>query len=270
MKENRFKVLNREDLKLLAILAMTMDHVAGGFLPNGSAVWLAFRIVGRITFPIMACLLADGFLYTHDLKKYISRLFWFSVLSWFTFSFLETGSFLPVRLAAGDETGYPFNRLFLPTLNRTLCICRFSVLTGLLCSLLFLTVWEKSGWKLPGKLLASCALVLITMNCDWYWLNIPMVMCFYYLRNDPSAKWAVFTGLSLLYIFDIFGSSDLFAPYVMGGFKPYRVGMLLPPVLIGYFYNGKKGRGGAFGKWFFYGYYPAHQLILGILQVLFA
>lgn len=74
MEENEFKIMNREWLKFLVIIAMTMDHVAGCFFTSGSAIWLAFRIVGRITFPLMAYMIADGFLYTRNLKNYISRL----------------------------------------------------------------------------------------------------------------------------------------------------------------------------------------------------
>ena len=270
MKQGSLKVLDRDQLKLIAILAMTMDHVACGFFPGGSAIWLTFRMIGRITFPLMAYMLADGFLHTRDLKKYAVRMFWFSVVSWFTFSFLETGSFLPIRLPDGCHADYPFSWLYLPALNKTLCICRFSVLTGLLCGLLTLTVWEKAGRKLPAKLLAACGLLLVSLNCDWFWLNVFMVACFYYLRKNRPVMWAVYGILSLLYIFDFFDTTNLFAPCLVGSFRPYRLGMVFLPVLIELFASGKKGKSGAAGKWFFYVYYPAHQLLIGIVQLLSA
>lgn len=270
MIENKWKVLDRDWLKIIAIIAMTMDHVASAFFTNGSAIWLIFRIIGRITFPLMAYMLADGFTYTRDLKKYITRLFWFSLVSWFTFSFLETGSFLPIQLAEGNYTDYPYNWLYISSLDKTLCICRFSVITGLLCALLSLTVCEKTEWKLPVKVLAVCGLVLITLNCDWCWISIPMVMVFYYLRKNKSAMWISYGILSLLYIFDFFLSSNLFAPYIIGTFKPYRIGMILVPVIVEFLYNGKKGKSGVVGQWFFYIYYPLHQIIIGILHMLFS
>lgn len=61
MIEHKWKVIDRDWLKIIAIIAMTMDHVAGSFLINGSVIWLIFRIIGRITFPLMAYMLADGF-----------------------------------------------------------------------------------------------------------------------------------------------------------------------------------------------------------------
>ena len=270
MIENKWKVLDRDWLKIIAIIAMTMDHVASAFFTNGSAIWLIFRIIGRITFPLMAYMLADGFTYTRDLKKYITRLFWFSLVSWFTFSFLETGSFLPIQLAEGNYTDYPDSWLYISSLDKTLCICRFSVITGLLCALLSLTVCEKTEWKLPVKVLAVCGLVLITLNCDWCWISIPMVLVFYYLRKNKPAMWIAYSILSLLYIFDFFLSSNLFAPYIIGTFKLYRIGMILVPVIVEFLYNGKKGKSGVVGQWFFYIYYPLHQIIIGILHMLFS
>ena len=271
MIENKWKVIDRDWLKIIAIIAMTMDHVASAFFTNGSAIWLIFRIIGRITFPLMAYMLADGFTYTHDLKKYITRLFWFSLVSWFTFSFLETGSILPIQLVEGNYSDFPYNWLYISSMDKTLCICRFSVITGLLCALLSLTVCEKTEWKLSAKILAVCGLVLITLNCDWGWLNIPVVMTFYYLRKNKTAMWAAYGVLSLLYIFDCFSFSNLFAPYTLiGTFKLYRIGMLLVPIIVEFLYSGKKGKSGAAGQWFFYIYYPLHQIIIGIYHILFS
>ena len=47
------------------------------------------------------------------------------------------------------------------------------------------------------------------------------------------------------------------------------VGVTLAGIVIIYFYNGKRmERGKTFSKWFFYWFYPAHLLVLGIIRVL--
>ena len=51
--------------------------------------------------------------------------------------------------------------------------------------------------------------------------------CFFYLRRNKLSMWIVFCAVSLLYIFDVIGSVNLFAPYPCGGFRPYRLGMCL-------------------------------------------
>ena len=270
MEKNKWKIIDSEWLKYIAIIAMTMDHFALIFFASGSTEWTIFRAVGRITFPVMAFMLSEGFLHTHNLKKYAVRLFLFSVLGWFTLTFYEAGTFLPIQLIEGQYTEYPFSWIYIPSLNKTLCISRFSVITGLLCALLSLVVWEKTKWRLPKKILATCGLFLITLNVDWYWLCIPMVMCFYYFRDNKPMRWLAFTALELLYVFDVLASPNLFDPYLIGGFRLYRLGVILPFILSEFLYNGEKGKGGAFRKWFFYIYYPVHLIILGILQKLFA
>ena len=38
------------------------------------------------------------------------------------------------------------------------------------------------------------------------------------------------------------------------------------PLALLRLYNGQRGRGGRFGKWFFYILYPAHLLVLGVIK----
>ncbi|MDD2992656.1 MAG: TraX family protein, partial [Pygmaiobacter sp.] len=93
-------------LKLIAMLSMLLDHtgaivlmralVGYGVLEvvdaEGSAAFMAahaglyytyvaLRQVGRIAFPLFCFLLVQGVLHTHDLKKYLGRLFLFALIS---------------------------------------------------------------------------------------------------------------------------------------------------------------------------------------------
>lgn len=79
MKEKTL-ILNEFWLKFVAILTMTLDHI-GYFLQeygiNNEAmatVGLVFRIIGRISFPLFAFMLAEGLHKTHDRLNYILRL----------------------------------------------------------------------------------------------------------------------------------------------------------------------------------------------------
>ncbi len=103
-------------LKIIAIITMFIDHVGAAvfepyiydYLENNGpdqakaaicsklpwfwADWMGnvdalsnidmtLRSIGRIAFPIFCFLLVEGFLHTHDLKKYLTRLFAFALIS---------------------------------------------------------------------------------------------------------------------------------------------------------------------------------------------
>ena len=63
--------LDANALKLIAIAAMTVDHVAWLLFPGypAAAVPVIMHIIGRITCPIMCFFIAEGFYHTHDRKK---------------------------------------------------------------------------------------------------------------------------------------------------------------------------------------------------------
>ena len=79
------KGLNSNQLKLIAIIAMTVDHLTWVIWPGYQTGWpqLALHCVGRITAPIMWFFIAEGYHYTHSFKKYALRLLLFAVISHF-------------------------------------------------------------------------------------------------------------------------------------------------------------------------------------------
>ena len=76
-------------LKLIAIAAMTLDHVLWVVFPGYQTAWwlLMLHTIGRITAPIMWFFIAEGYLHTHDFKKYALRLLLSFSLPYFLLSF---------------------------------------------------------------------------------------------------------------------------------------------------------------------------------------
>jgi len=73
------KSLNANQIKLIAIVAMTIDHLTWAFFPGMQNVWYiyALHIIGRLTAPIMWFFIAEGSYYTKNIiitKKFAFTL----------------------------------------------------------------------------------------------------------------------------------------------------------------------------------------------------
>ena len=64
------KGLTGNQLKLIAAIAMTLDHVGLMLLPNYGIL----RIIGRLAFPIYAWMIAEGCRYTRSYAKYLGLI----------------------------------------------------------------------------------------------------------------------------------------------------------------------------------------------------
>lgn len=75
------KQLSGSWLKVIAILSMTIDHIAYYYGVSNPYVYELMRTVGRIAFPTFAFLLAEGYVYTRNRHRYMLSLFAFAILS---------------------------------------------------------------------------------------------------------------------------------------------------------------------------------------------
>lgn len=98
----KYRFLSSSGLKVIAVVTMLIDHVASVLLRENPVVLLQIadyqltlytlmRTIGRIAFPIFAFLLAEGFHYTSDRKKYGIRLLVFAFISEIPWDLEHTG-----------------------------------------------------------------------------------------------------------------------------------------------------------------------------------
>ena len=67
MNRISFSGLTGNQLKLIALITMTLDHVGMLLLPRVRIL----RAIGRIAFPIFAYMIAEGCQHTRNRKKYL-------------------------------------------------------------------------------------------------------------------------------------------------------------------------------------------------------
>ena len=105
------RTLSANWIKLIAIAAMTVDHLAWLLYPGypREVTPLVMHMIGRITCPVMCWFIAEGYHHTRDINKYTARLFAFAVLSHFAYvlasdRFVDWRSFVPFYCGTGENS----------------------------------------------------------------------------------------------------------------------------------------------------------------------
>lgn len=230
MSEPKLKTnLDTNLIKLVAIIAMTIDHIGGAFFLE----YPIFRWIGRMAFPLFCYCLTVGMLYTHDIKRYVMRLGIFALIS------------QPFWILAFNAEDFVGNLLNL------------NIFFTLVVSLLTTWGFQQKKWWLfvGGSLLLSC------INFDYSLTGVILMMIFYLCRNKPALGILLYT---LSYLPALNGyMEDPLALKIGGHAIGFEIFSLLALPLI-YIHTNSKLK---ISKWFFYLYYPAHLLAIYLIQL---
>lgn len=242
------KILNSNQLKLIAIIAMTVDHIAWAMFDGypSALLPLIMHIIGRLTCPIMCYFIAEGYHYTRNINKYTFRLFAFAFVSHFAYIF-----------ASNDFVDF---RSFIPFyygnfLNQT------SVMWSLAWGLVMLRIADSKNIKSIYKVLLVILICIITLPSDWSCIAALCIMAIGTNRGDfrKQMSWMIFyvALYSLVYFFAI---DKVYGVLQMG------VVLSIPVIAM---YNGERGKNpkiNKFMKWFFYIFYPVHLFVIGLIN----
>lgn len=241
VQSNAAHKLNANQLKLIAIIAMTTDHLAWLFYPGyqTGVIPIIMHLIGRLTAPIMWYFIAEGFFYTKNLKKYILRMFLFAIVSHFAYAVMFQKNLIPFQNGVFDQT---------------------SVMWTLAWGLVALSIEKSENPKFRPwmKSIAMFLIWMITFCADWS--SIAVLAIVHIGKNRGNLKKQM-TGM-VLYVIIYATVYALFLNPVYG-IMQMAVALSIPVL---YFYNGEKGNWKGM-KWFFYIYYPAHLTILGLVRI---
>ena len=236
------KKLNSNHLKIIAIIAMTIDHVTDLIYPSFPAqpLPIALHIIGRLTAPIMWFFIAEGYHYTRNIKKYMFRLGIFAIFSHFAYCFAFGLNFIPFKTGVFNQT---------------------SVMYPLFVSVLVLWLQDTELKKINKVIKNILIFVLIwsAFSADWSCIAVLAIIGIYRNRGNlikqtfSMMMWVLlYAVVSFFFVSKIYGIIELFAVLVYPLMKRY---------------NGQRGKA-VWLKWFFYIYYPAHLVIIGIIRML--
>lgn len=241
-------------LKYIAIIAMVVDHIAGAFVTDGTILSIVMHTIGKITGPIMFYFAVEGYHRTRNINKYMIRLAAFAIISYFPFLYYRYGGVLA-----------------------DIQLLRPNVIYTIFIGVLAIRIRRNLKNPVIKTLLILCLIILCT-PADWGTLGIIIIIVFdYFYGNFKNQAF----GYSMIVLLDVGVLSMITTPFFYLFYEQTfyinwenimyyieNIGMFLPIVLL-YFYNGKKGNTNKFSQWFFYIFYPLHLLILGFLQTLF-
>ena len=220
-------------LHLLAMALMLCDHICLALMPDR----VCMTCVGRLAFPIFAFLVAEGFVRTRSRAR---RLLIFAIVSEVPFDLLAAGR--PV---------YPFHQNVLWTFLIALGCMR-------------LLEWAKADPRPAARFVVSAGAVLggflagTAFMVDYFGPGVWTVLAFYSFRGDG---WRQRLG-QLLCLLPLNGWLLAGQTVLPGGLAlPIQAFAVLALPFI-WLYRGRQGSHGRAVRWLFYGFYPAHLLVL--------
>lgn len=223
-------------LKIIACICMFCDHF-GDFYFGETTI---LNYIGRFAFTIFAFQIAQGYIHTHNIKKYILRLFTFALLSQIPFMLFHYSLF---------ESWFAINVIF-----------------TLLFGLIVILIYDKYN-KFVG--FCSClflGVIAYVLHFDYGFYGVFVVFLFYLLKDQKKYMPLAFIPTVIIYFYlRQVTKYGLPFSYIFKG-NPYSLSMYFTclsiiPVILS---NGKKGKD---SKYLFYIFYPLHLLILGIINI---
>ncbi len=245
MEQKCIRDISSFALHILAMAFMMCDHLWATVIPGNQ--WLTW--LGRLSFPVFAFLIVEGYFHTRNFKKYLKRMLIFALVSEIPFNLMYTGLWI-----------FPFHQNVL-----------WSFLLALLCMKAIDKLKARFAlWlALPIAVVVAGVFVLIGQLAmvDYYGYGVLTVLLFYCLRGN---SWLQRLGqlAGMVYI-NWHLISGMVVPVEMFGFSfeiPQQ-GMAVFALLPIWLYRGRQGKHNKWIQFLFYGFYPVHMLLLGLINM---
>ena len=245
-------------LKLVAIVAMLIDHVGARLYPQ----YRVLREIGRLAFPLFAYCMAAGCVYTRNIGKYALRVLVFAAAT------------QPIYMIAMSHApagfdwlrGYYRVDLILQWFYSGHLNILFSLFLGIL------VIWTVRDGKYALTALLAAAAFVLSGYIDYGSNGIILMALFYAFIDKPLAA-AVSTGLFMLYMglpaaftnVWFLGSGAFLSGEWLASLRLYPrtqiYALAALPLIICPMKSKVK-----IPKYFFYAFYPGHLLLIHLIK----
>ena len=262
-------------LKYIALITMVFDHIHYFFDYTGKIpIW--FTMIGRLAAPLFLFAVIEGFVHTHNRKKYFLRIYALAILMGliqfgfynFLHPLVRPDGFFPknmmlssfaILLVALQGIAWIQEKKYLKGIPTLL----FPLMLPWLMLLLYLSGQDKPIFTLFINLLNYTVLPTHTSISDggtWLLLTgIAMYLCHKNLKKEVLA----FVTVSLVWVLMGIVLSRPSFQDLMFRYIEWMEIFAAPLMLC---YNGQRGKG---SKYLFYVFYPTHIYLLYALSVIF-
>lgn len=215
-------------VKIIACITMVLDHIKYVYEPSQNFITEYF---GRISFPLFAFLLTEGYVHTSNLKKYAGRLILFGLISQIPFMIFRT--------YVGEWK-------------------MLNIMATLLLGLGTITAYDKIKDKDIAILIVLFLVILGKfLKVDYGAYGVLLIFVIYLFKDKKLLLVISYIGIILLHYFlrDALNMSNI-----------YSIIFTIIPVFIMLLYNGKQGKK---LKYFFYLFYPVHLVIIDLIGYMY-
>lgn len=216
-------------IKIIACITMVLDHIKYALPGTNNFITLYF---GRISFPLFAFLITEGYIHTSNLKKYYIRLIIFGIISQIPFMLFRT--------LVGEWK-------------------MLNIMFTLLLGLISITIYDKE----KNKCISIPAVIILIylgnlLKVDYGWFGVASICVIYIFKNKKIFFPIIFGILTVLFFYTE-GVNPFGKEWILYTFFTW-----LPSILI-LMYNGKQGKK---IKYFFYWFYPVHMLLVYLISLI--
>lgn len=238
MKEATKKFsLNQFQIKMFMAFLMVFDHLdhINNFVPDKWA--MTFHVITRIVGVWFAYSAVEGVMHTHNLKKYVIRLF----------------SWAGVMLAGNSLLNFLYESRRISIHNNIFMTIAVGVL--MICAL------KKIKNKVLSCLIAAVILAGGVIFTEGGMTMIPFMLITYLAYGKTKARNIGYIALSACLFFMSFNNyGDISTTISMLAYNSDFMFIFVLPFI--HAYNGDRGTNSKFGKYFFYIFYPAHLWLI--------
>lgn len=224
-------------LKIIACFTMLLCHIT--FVYPQYSVPLMY--IGKISFPLYAFLISEGYVHTRNFSKYLTRLIVFGVISQ-----------IPAYLLFAGKS---FNGLYL------------NIFFTLALGLLGIRIYDKIKSKYISTLLIILlAVIAELLKFDYGAFGVLMIVCFYVFKRNKLNM--VLSQMFLMFI--LYMKKMSYYTFSLFNLQYILFQLLFSVISLAIIltYNGKKGKSSSRIKLMFYCFYPVHLIILDLLKFL--